>query len=223
MIAVLASFFLLAIPGQSASPVQATSSLDTFFQKEVWAKVGELTCLQCHKPGGEAEDSKFLLRDLKRSQDQAGDLKHNREAFTRMAKLEAEGHQSRLLLKVVGKLNHGGKEQLKPDSVGYRVLADFVARLNTPSITKPDFVLDKNAPAFFHSIKMLDDRQLARRITLSLAGRLPSDSELDTIARKGIKALPTIMDTVLKEDAFYSRLREGFNDIFLTVGYEDVP
>lgn len=223
MIAVLASFFLLAIPGQSASPVQATSSLDTFFQKEVWAKVGELTCLQCHKPGGEAEDSKFLLRDLKRSQDQAGDLKHNREAFTRMAKLEAEGHQSRLLLKVVGKLNHGGKEQLKPDSVGYRVLADFVARLNTPSITKPDFVLDKNAPAFFHSIKMLDDRQLARRITLSLAGRLPSDSELDTIARKGIKALPTIMDTVLKEDAFYSRLREGFNDIFLTVGYDDVP
>ncbi len=223
MIAVLASFFLLAIPGQSASPVQATSSLDTFFQKEVWAKVGELTCLQCHKPGGEAEDSKFLLRDLKRSQDQAGDLKHNREAFTRMAKLEAEGHQSRLLLKVVGKLNHGGKEQLKPDSVGYRVLADFVARLNTPAITKPDFVLDKNAPAFFHSIKMLDDRQLARRITLSLAGRLPSDSELDTIARKGIKALPTIMDTVLKEDAFYSRLREGFNDIFLTVGYDDVP
>ena len=223
MIAVLASFFLLAIPGQSASPVQATSSLDTFFQKEVWAKVGELTCLQCHKPGGEAEDSKFLLRDLKRSQDQAGDLKHNREAFTRMAKLEAEGHQSRLLLKVVGKLNHGGKEQLKPDSVGYRVLADFVARLNTPAITKPDFVLDKNAPAFFHSIKMLDDRQLARRITLSLAGRLPSDSELDTIARQGIKALPKIMDTVLKEDAFYSRLREGFNDIFLTVGYDDVP
>ena len=104
MIAVLASFFLLAIPGQSTNPVQVASPLDTFFQKEVWAKVGERTCLQCHKPGGEAEDSKFLLRDLKRSQDQAGDLKYNREAFTRMAKLEVEVHQSRLLLKVVGKL-----------------------------------------------------------------------------------------------------------------------
>ncbi len=223
MIAVLASFFLLTIPGQSTNPVQVVSSLDTFFQKEVWAKVGERTCLQCHKPGGEAEDSKFLLRDLKRSQDQAGDLKHNREAFTRMAKLEVEVHQSRLLLKVVGKLKHGGKEQLKPDSVEYRVLADFVARINTPANTKPDFVLDKNAPPFFHSVKMLDDRQLVRRITLSLAGRLPSNSELDTIAGQGLKALPTILDTVLKEEAFYSRLREGFNDIFLTVGYDDVP
>ena len=223
MIAVLVSFFLLTIPGQSTNPVQVVSSLDTFFQKEVWAKVGERTCLQCHKPGGEAEDSKFLLRDLKRSQDQAGDLKHNREAFTRMAKMEVEVHQSRLLLKVVGKLKHGGKEQLKPDSVEYRVLADFVARINTPANTKPDFVLDKNAPPFFHSVKMLDDRQLLRRITLSLAGRLPSNSELDTIAGQGLKALPTILDTVLKEEAFYSRLREGFNDIFLTVGYDDVP
>ena len=223
MIAVLASFFLLTIPGQSTNPVQVASPLDTFFQKEVWAKVGERTCLQCHKPGGEAEDSKFLLRDLKRSQDQAGDLKHNREAFTRMAKLEVEVHQSRLLLKVVGKLKHGGKEQLKPDSVEYRVLADFVTRINTPANTKPDFVLDKNAPPFFHSVKMLDDRQLVRRITLSLAGRLPSDSELGTIAGQGLKALPTILDTVLKEEAFYSRLREGFNDIFLTVGYDDVP
>jgi hypothetical protein len=223
MIAVLASFFLLAIPGQSTNPVQVVSSLDTFFQKEVWAKVGERTCLQCHKPGGEAEDSKFLLRDLKRSQDQAGDLKHNREAFTRMAKMEVEVHQSRLLLKVVGKLKHGGKEQLKPDSVEYRVLADFVARINTPANTKPDFVLDKNLPPFFHSVKMLDDRQLIRRITLSLAGRLPSNSELDSIAGQGLKALPTIMETVLKEEAFYNRLREGFNDIFLTVGYDDVP
>lgn len=223
MIAVLASFFLLAIPGQSTNLVKVASPFDTFFQKEVWTKVGERTCLQCHKPGGEAEDSKFLLRDLKRSQDQAGDLKHNREAFTRMAKVEVEVHQSRLLLKVVGKLNHGGKEQLKPDSVEYRVLADFVARLNTPANTKPDFVLDKNLPPFFHSVKMLDDRQLTRRITLSLAGRLPSDSELETIARQGLKALPTIMETVLKEEAFYNRLREGFNDIFLTVGYDDVP
>jgi len=223
MIAVLASFFLLTIPGQSTNPVQVVSSLDTFFQKEVWAKVGERTCLQCHKPGGDAENSKFLLRDLKRSQDQAGDLKHNRDAFSRMAKMEVEVHQSRLLLKVVGKLMHGGKEQLKPDSVEYRVLADFVARLNTPANTKPDFVLDKNAPPFFHSVKMLDDRQLVRRITLSLAGRLPSDSELDSIAGQGLKALPTIMETVLKEEAFYNRLREGFNDIFLTVGYDDVP
>lgn len=223
MISFFASFFLLAIPGQPTNPAQVESPMDAFFQKEVWVKVGERTCLQCHKSGGDAEESKFLLRDLQRSQDQTGDMKRNFEAFSRMAKQEVEVHQSRLLLKVAGKLNHGGKEQLKPDSIEYRLLADFVARVNKPAITKPDFTLDKNAPPFFKDIKMLDDRQLLRRVTLSLAGRLPSDSESDTIAREGVKALPKIMDTVLKEDAFYNRLREGFNDIFLTVGYDDVP
>lgn len=223
MISFFASFFLLAIPGQPTNPAQVESSMDAFFQKEVWVKVGERTCLQCHKSGGDAEESKFLLRDLQRSQDQTGDMKRNFEAFSSMAKQEVEVHQSRLLLKVVGKLNHGGKEQLKPDSIEYRLLADFVARVNKPANTKPDFTLDKNATPFFKDIKMLDDRQLLRRVTLSLAGRLPSDSESDTIAREGVKALPKIMDTVLKEDAFYNRLREGFNDIFLTVGYDDVP
>lgn len=223
MISFFASFFLLAIPGQPTNPAQVESSMDAFFQKEVWVKVGEPTCLQCHKSGGDAEESKFLLRDLQRSQDQTGDMKRNFESFSRMAKQEVEVHQSRLLLKVVGKLNHGGKEQLKPDSIEYRLLADFVARVNKPANTKPDFTLDKNATPFFKDIKMLDDRQLLRRVTLSLAGRLPSDSESDTIAREGVKALPKIMDTVLKEDAFYNRLREGFNDIFLTVGYDDVP
>lgn len=223
MISFFASFFLLAIPVQPTNPAQVESPMDAFFQKEVWVKVGERTCLQCHKSGGDAEESKFLLRDLQRSQDQTGDMKRNFEAFSRMAKQEVEVHQSRLLLKVVGKLNHGGKEQLKPDSIEYRLLADFVARVNKPANTKPDFTLDKNAPPFFKDIKMLDDRQLLRRVTLSLAGRLPSESESDTIAREGVKALPKIMDTVLKEDAFYNRLREGFNDIFLTVGYDDVP
>ncbi len=223
MISFFASFFLLAIPGQPTNPAQVESSMDAFFQKEVWVKVGERTCLQCHKSGGDAEESKFLLRDLQRSQDQTGDMKRNFEAFSSMAKQEVEVHQSRLLLKVVGKLNHGGKEQLKPDSIEYRLLADFVARVNKPANTKPDFTLDKNATPFFKDIKMLDDRQLLRRVTLSLAGRLPSESESDTIAREGVKALPKIMDTVLKEDAFYNRLREGFNDIFLTVGYDDVP
>ena len=223
MISFFASFFLLAIPGQPTNPAQVESPMDAFFQKEVWVKVGERTCLQCHKSGGDAEESKFLLRDLQRSQDQTGDMKRNFEAFSRMAKQEVEVHQSRLLLKVVGKLNHGGKGQLKPDSIEYRLLADFVARVNKPANTKPDFTLDKNATPFFKDIKMLDDRQLLRRVTLSLAGRLPSDSESDTIAREGVKALPKIMDTVLKEDAFYNRLREGFNDIFLTVGYDDVP
>ena len=46
-----------------------------------------------------------------------------------------EKDQSRLLLKVVGGLEHGGGDVLKPDSTGYRILAEFVRRVNAPPPT----------------------------------------------------------------------------------------
>ena len=200
------------------------ASVDILFTDEVWAKVGAQSCLKCHKAGGDAEDSKFVLRDPKRSQGQAETdaMRHNLGAFTQMARLK-EGEQSRLLLKVAGQLKHGGEEVLKPASAGYRVLAEFVRRVNAPLPTKParEMAEDKNAPPFFDGISMLDDRKLLRRVTLSLAGRLPTESELVAVASQGLKALPSILDALMKEDAFYERLREGFNDIFLTVGLED--
>ena len=36
---------------------------DGYFVDEVWGKVGELSCLKCHHDSGEAEDSRFLLRE----------------------------------------------------------------------------------------------------------------------------------------------------------------
>jgi hypothetical protein len=208
------------------SGAACAAPLDNFFTEEVWAKVGAQSCLKCHKAGGDAEDSKFVLRDPKRSQGQAqaDAMRHNQEAFTQMARLK-EGDQARLLLKVVGKLKHGGEEVLKPDSAGYRVLADFARRVNSPpnAWQASAMMVDKNAVPFFDGIVMVDDRKLLRRVTLSLAGRLPTETELAAVASQGLKALPPILDTVMKEDAFYDRLREGFNDIFLTVGYDDVP
>ena len=200
------------------------AAVDILFTDEVWAKVGAQSCLKCHKTGGDAEDSKFVLRDPRRSQGQAeaDAMRHNFDAFTQMARLK-EGEQSRLLPKVAGQLKHGGEEVLKPDSAGYRVLADFVRRVNTPVSSNPsrEIAEDKNAPPFFDGIIMLDDRKLLRRVTLSLAGRLPTEGELADVASQGLKALPPILDAVMKEDAFYDRLREGFNDIFLTIGLED--
>jgi hypothetical protein len=197
---------------------------DDFFRNEVWVKVGVTSCLQCHKSGGDAEESKFILLDPKKSSGQAQDdaFRQNREAFAKMAKLKEDEH-SRILLKVVGKLDHGGKDVLKPDSAGYRVLADFVRRTNatTNNNTSPDMSkLDKNAPPFFDGIVMLDDRRLLRRVTLSLAGRLPTDAEFAAITKQGMKAMPVLLDAIMKEDAFYDRLREGFNDIFLTKGVD---
>ena len=79
---------------------------------------------------------------------------------------------------------------------------------------------DPSAPAYFQDVAMLDDRQLLRRAALSLAGRLPTEDELQAVAAGGLQAVPGILDGVMREDAFYERLREGFNDIFLTLGVD---
>src|SRR5206468_4431104 len=70
---------------------------------------------------------------------------------------------------------------------------------------------------------MLDPQRLLRRVTLSMAGRLPTGTERPIVAEKGLSGLPGLLDAVMNEDAFYDRLREGFNDIFLTLGADGSP
>ena len=209
-------------PVYSASACAAP--VDDHFANEVWAKVGAQSCLECHKAGGDAEESDFILLDPKRSLGDAQDdaLRHNRDQFAQMARLKKDD-QSRLLLKSTGQLRHGGKEVLKPDSAAYRALAGFVRRLDAPAMatttTRPA-AEDAGTPPFLDGVAMLDDRRLLRRVTLSLGGRLPTDAELAAVAKDGRAALPPLLDAVMTEEAFYDRLREGFNDIFLTVGID---
>ncbi|MGH7223130.1 MAG: DUF1592 domain-containing protein, partial [Gemmataceae bacterium] len=203
-------------------PKGCAAAVDNYFEEEVWAKVGVRKCLTCHRRGGDAEESKFVLIDPRKKQGAARSeaMRHNRTVFARMA-AGKEKDPSRMLLKVVGELDHGGSEVLKPDSVGYRILADFVRRVHGLGARKtPTIATDPKAPPFFQGVVLLDDRRLLRRATLSLAGRLPTVAEFADIVKDGRKAMPATLDAVMKEDAFFDRLREGFNDIFLTLGVD---
>ena len=193
---------------------------DRFFADEVWAKVGEQTCLRCHNKNGDAAESGFLLfRDDEVLGHDGACLKQNRDAFLSMAEA-TEGDQSRLLIKVIGDLDHGGGRVLQPDSTGYRILKRFVQRLATPS-NVPDADNDYHAVPFFNDVAMIQPQRLLRRITLSLAGRLPTPEEVAVIEQNGSAAIDSVLNQIMQEEAFYFRLEEGFNDIFLTVGIED--
>jgi hypothetical protein len=197
------------------------ASVDNYFENEVWARVGVQKCLTCHRKGGDAESSRFILSDPRKSEGTAREeaMRRNRAAFARMATAK-EQDRPRILLKVVGELDHGGEDVLKVDSAEYRVLAEFVRQVSGVGPAKASAALDSKAPPFFAGVAMLDDRRLLRRVTLSLAGRLPTDAELAAVARSGLQAMPALLDTVMKEEAFFERLREGFNDIFLTLGVD---
>ncbi len=210
---------------KTAQPCPASTTTDRYFLEEVWPKIAAQSCLTCHRAGGDAEDTEFVLLDPSKSQgtqrDQA--LACNRETFARIARMR-EKDQFRVLLKVVGGLDHGGKDVLKADSTGYKVLAEFVRRINAPA-PKPsaaELAAQSKEPPFFEGVVMLDDRRLLRRALLSLAGRLPTAEELTAIDRDSLKAVPGILDAAMQEEAFFTRLREAFEDIFLTDGFDGV-
>ncbi len=225
-LALAAAGFAGPARGGDAKPAPGCPAAGDDFADEVWAKVAARSCLTCHKAGGDAEESKLVLRDPGKTADgpaRGEAMRHNREAFARMARLKAKD-QPRLLLKVTGGLDHGGSDVLKPDSAGYRVLAAFVRKVNGPQAGRPDAAaVEPAGPPFFDGVAMVDDARLLRRVTLSLAGRLPTEAERAAVAKGGLKAVPAILDAVMKEEAFYDRLREGFNDIFLTLGVTGNP
>ena len=207
---------------QSPCPATYSARLDRYFAAEVWPKVGGVECLKCHKLGSDAEDTHFVLQDLSQSpeSDRSATMQRNRDAFVRMSIEDADG-VSLLLTKAIGGLDHGGQDVLKMDSTGYRILSEFVRRVTAPHSAPADEPMaDRSEPPYFQDVVMLDDRRLLRRATLSLAGRLPTQRELDAIAAGGLKSMSGILDELMEEDAFYQRLREGFNDIFLTQGID---
>src|SRR5262245_37046803 len=182
-----------AQPSKSYAGPTINRNLDDYFVKEVWPKVGAVACLQCHKKGGDAEESKLILLDPSKAQGHAQEeaLRHNRDAFAKLATVKHKD-EFRMLVKVKGGLSHGGEDVLKPESKGYQILAEFVRRVNAPpSNVKAPVIDDKNLPPFFDGVTMLEPNRLLRRVTLSLAGRLPTDAERTAIAGKGMKALPT--------------------------------
>lgn len=196
---------------------------DDFFVNEVWTKVASRSCLECHKEGGDAEDTKLVLRDpLKDTAGREAALQHNRAAFARLAAKRNRG-ESRLLLKVVGELEHGGEDVVKKDSTEYRLLQEFVRLADPATVARPVASAEpkRQGGNLFDGVTMLDDRRLFRRLTLSLAGRLPRPEELQQIEKSGLTGVSALLDGVMREEAFFDRLGEAFNDILLIRGYTD--
>jgi hypothetical protein len=234
LIGLLGADSLLGVAGKRATAADTAEkghsgpacvqTADGFFVDEVWTNVAAESCLKCHKAGGDAEDSEFILLDP--TKDPAGPAKslmHNHDAFAKMAATR-KGDQSRMLLKAVGELDHGGDDVLEKDSARYRILEDWVRRVAADyggkQVPEVDLADADDAPPFFDGIEMIDDLRLLRRVTLSLGARLPTAAEKETVANRGLPALGPILDRLMTEDAFYERLTEGFNDIFLTQGYD---
>ena len=111
------------------------AEVDRWFAEEVWAKVCVMECIKCHKQGGDAEDTRLVLRDpgLTNGGERKKLMAFNRDVFLQAARLTS-ADKSVLLAKVVGGLDHGGDQILTRDSTGYRILEQFARQANEPTL-----------------------------------------------------------------------------------------
>lgn len=209
--------------GDGQSPATAAGCVGAARFHDAWIRVGERTCLKCHHEDGEASDSDFLLQDVTRlpAAERTAALLQNCAALTRMAQIREPDGQSRLLAKAIGQLDHGGGQVLQNESTAFRVVKEFVDSLGAQSSGSdvPMTASTADLETFFEGVRMMSDSRLLRRMTLSLTARLPTDAERQAVASQGLAAFESILADLMREEAFYDRLAEGFNDIFLTLGY----
>lgn len=197
-------------PGEVAAGDGCFSNRD-FLATRAWKGVVESKCLACHGPGGiaEAQSAKFTIKPAA----YPGFLEANLAELEELSKTSFDG-VSVLLSKATGNLEHGGGTVIEEGSEEFALLEELVERG-----IAGDSCEDSVAVPTFDDVTMLSPEMTWRKLTLNLAGRLPSSAERDKLSADGEAALPGLLANLMKEDAFYDRIVEMFNDQWLTDAY----
>jgi hypothetical protein len=180
---------------------------DKFFKENVWTPVLSQKCIGCHNPTGVAGNTDLVLQ----MSDYPGYLEANQQTLANVARLEIDG-MPLLLAKPSAKVEHGGGLQLPDDTDEYALLADMIERFRAPTHCENDSDITR----FFDGVEQLDEEGTLRKATFLLASRMPTPEELELVRGQGIDALDPVLDVILKEDAFYVRMKEIVNDVLHT-------
>lgn len=182
---------------------------EAFFAEQLFPTVIESRCMVCHTSEGLARDSGMVFVTAV----QPNHLQENLETLTEVASLEQDG-TSIILLKPLGQLYHGGGAVLSADAVEYGLLQEFVDRLDAPVECA-----EQAAPDSTDGLKSLTPVQMFRKAALLLAGRLPTADEVADVRFGGEAALADAIDALMREETFYVRMQEIFNDELLVERY----
>ncbi|MEZ4449416.1 MAG: DUF1588 domain-containing protein [Nannocystaceae bacterium] len=202
---------VLALATTACSGRDNCESTREYFVNQVWGPVMSKTCISCHAPDGQAALENAEFRILPSAY--PGFLDANFDNIKSIAGSQYEGIPL-LLAKPSGQVEHGGGKLFDKKSDEYKAIEGLLEQLEKPKECPAD-----DGAADFAKVDELDAADTLRKATLHLAGRLPSDEEIDRVAAGGDDELALILDEVMEEDAFYDRLTVIFNDLLLTDRY----
>lgn len=206
---VLAVAALAACGKGDPSEAEGCLTNERFFALKVWGPTLSSDCYQCHNAQGQAKDTAFVLQ----GSGQTGFLDANYQMMESLARVTVDG-QSLLLVKPTGGMNHGGGTRMAQSDTEYQNLSGLIDRFAQPVSCGSDPVEQHIA-----QIELMSPKQLLRKLSLNLGGRLPTADEYDLAATQGISGVQRVLDDIMNEDAFYERIKEIYNDQLLTDRY----
>ncbi|MEE9386180.1 MAG: hypothetical protein V3V08_22440 [Nannocystaceae bacterium] len=202
---------ILAASGcKDESPEDCVSTRD-YFEQEVWARTLSSNCIGCHTSAGAAKESQFILVSPEERTDY---IDANLATFANLSRLEYDG-VSVLLLKPLGKNEHGGGKRFEKTSEEYKAFDEMLGQLADPVVCADD----GESTAFFEGLETRDNVSTLRKASLSLVGRLPTAEESMRVEFGGPDALDSVLEDMMHEPEFYTRLKEIYNDRILTDRY----
>lgn len=201
-------------PGSDDAPTGQSGeclSSQQYFAEKVWVPVLSKVCMKCHSSDGLAAQKNADL--ILVPSGYPGFMEANLQLMSNLARTEFDD-VSVLLRKPLGEMNHGGAEVLAADSEEYAALQEFVRRVKTG-----EQCAASASEAKYDDVVMLDPQATLRKASLNLLGQLPTPQQIEALAAVGEPGLPTALDELLLQDAFYERVKEIYNDKFLTDRY----
>ncbi len=167
-------------------------------------------CAACHVAGGQADGTRLILR---------GENSHAARSFNIQAVSEAgaleTNAQPLLLLKATGAVAHGGGTLFVDSSTEAEVLRETLKELKSPKLCPGDGFPRPQAEGVFD----LTHQETLHKMSLQLAGRVPTAAERATVDAQGLAAFDAIVAAQMAEPGFEERLREMVGDWLLTDGF----
>lgn len=189
-----------------------------FFKRRVWGPILQYKgCHGCHNETGVAKS--FGVRWHLTQNNADADFETMKAVAVRKA-----GEISLLRRKVINDpaTPHKGGN-LFPDIGPYgkdvallEILDEFIARSEnpTPACNKAGINYD-----ILYGVQEYDYAQTLRKARIALTGKIPTPFEETLVMEKGSQGLDEALDHIMRDDDFYERLREIWNDILHTDMY----
>ena len=194
----------------NADDGDTTDTAESVFRDLISTAIVQSKCVNCHVSEGDAKDTGLIfVKDT----DEEHEAK-NLQAFKDFWAGKADSVNV-VLDKITNRVDHGGDEQVSPDSDEYADMARFLTLLDNEMMADA-------VDTLFENVTIESDRKTLRRAALVFAGRNPRAAEYASVEdpgslRTAIRGLMTCSEDEPRHlCAFHEYLIRSANDRLLT-------